>query len=283
MKKSIFALLVLMLVGTVTAANVSITVTPLADNNGWASISYTADANVRSFALDVVVTGANIVDVNHYFVGECTATDKGFGIFLGDNGADINDAGGVDDWGSPVAASTESGASGTGIGTNEVIIGMGALYEDGNQPPLSGKLCDFKISSTYHTACAKVSVTAEDTYRVGVVLEDTNSVSPDVSGATDVCLWNCSDGTYGFFDLRSRSDATNPSFGDRDGKIDGSDLTALLYFWDSNMTDCNAAGGFKDLCYRVDSTNASFGGPDGKIDGSDLTALLYFWDSYACN
>jgi hypothetical protein len=283
MKKSIFALLVLMLAGTVTAANVAITVTPLADNNGWASISYTADANVRAFALDVQVTGANIVDVNHYHKGESKASSKGFGIFLGDNGVDINDAGGVDGWGSPVAASSEPGAAGTGIGTNKVIIGMGALYEDGNQPPLSGKLCDIKISSTYHTPCAKVSVTAEDTYRVGVVLEDTNSVTPDVNGATNVCLFNCSDGTYGFFDLRSRCDNTNPSFGDRDGKTDGSDLTALLYFWDCNMTDCNGKGGFKDLCWRCDNTNPSFGGPDGKIDGSDLTALLYFWAQYSCN
>jgi hypothetical protein len=283
MKKIIFASLVLMLAGTVTAANVSITVTPSPDHNGWARIDYTADANVRAFALDIVVTGATIVDVNHYFTGECTSSAKGFGIFLDPtNGIDINDAGVVQDWGSPVADACSPGAAGTGIGTNEVIIGMGALYEDGNEPPLSGKLCSIKISSTYHLPCAKMSITAEDTYRGGVVLEDTNSVTPDVSGATDVCIWSgCT--VDGWFALRSRCDNTNSSFGNQDGLTDGSDLTALLYFWGNDMDDCNAAGGFKDLCWRCDNTNSSFGLPDGLIDGSDLTALLYFWGQYSCN
>jgi hypothetical protein len=289
MKRLIFAMLVLMLAGSAMAANVTITLTPHADNNGWASINYTADANVRAFALVIEATGANIVDVNHYFEGECDASNKGYGIFLDRiNGIDINDAGGVDDWGSPVADVCSPGAAGTGIGTNKVIIGMGALYEDGNQPPLSGKLCDIKISSTYHARCATVDVSDEDTYRGGVVLEDGNSVDPNVAGATDVCVWNCSDGTYTYFGLRSRTDSTDSGFGNPDGLVGGDDLSALLYFYGFKTApdagnSCDDMPTYEAMCIRCDSTDSGFGGPDGVIGGDDLTALLYFYGNYCCN
>jgi hypothetical protein len=291
MKRLTFAMLILMLAGSAMAANVTITLTPLADNNGWASVNYTADANVRAFALVIEATGATIADVNHYFEGECDATNKGYGIFLDQtNGIDINDAGGVDDWGSPVADACSPGAAGTGIGTNKVIIGMGALYEDGNEPPLSGKLCDIKISSTYHVNCASVDVTAESTYRGGVVLEDGNSVDPNVTAATDVCVWNCSDGNYTYFALRSRCDNTDSSgVGSPDGYIAGDDLSTILYFfgWKTGPdagNSCDDVPTYEALCIRCDNTDSSgVGPPDGYIGGDDLSTILYFFGNYSCN
>ena len=190
MKKTFFALLVLMLAGQVMAANVVITVVPDGDANdtNMAFINFVSDVNVRAFALNIEVTaGVNIVDVNNYFEGDCNATSKGFGIFLDTiNGIDVNDKGGVEEWGSPVADACSPGAAGTGIGTSKVVIGMGALYEDGNQPLLSGTLCKIRVNGS-----CTVNVTEEDTYRGGVVLEDGTSTDANLTGATNVPLDDC--------------------------------------------------------------------------------------------
>ena len=185
MKKTFFALLVLMLAGQVMAANVVITVVD--DGNGIASLKYNSDVKVRAFALLVDVNGANIVDVNQYFEGDCNTTSKGFGIFLDTiNGVDINDAGVVQEWGSPVADDNSPGAAGTGIGTDKVVLGMGALYEDGNEPALSGTLCKFRVDGM-----CSVCVTEEETYRGGVVLEDGNGTTPNLTGACGIWLSEC--------------------------------------------------------------------------------------------
>ena len=183
MKKTIFALLILMLAGPVMAANVVITVVD--DGNGIASINYTSDVNVRAFALNVEVTaGVNIVDVNGYFEGDCNATNKGFGIFLDQiNGIDVDDEGVVDEWGSPLADACAPGPAGHGINTSKVVIGMGALYEDGNEPNHFGTLCKFRVESS-----CNASITAEATYRGGVVLETGSGTDPNVTGATNVAI-----------------------------------------------------------------------------------------------
>jgi len=222
MKKTIFAVLVLILAGPVMAANVVITVVD--DGNGMASINYTSDVNVRAFALNVEVTaGVNIVDVNQYFEGDCNATSKGFGIFLDQiNGIDINDAGVVQEWGSPVADACSPGATGSGFGTNKVVLGMGALYEDGHQPAFSGTLCKFRVEGM-----CTVSVTEEETYRGGVVLEDGNGTDPDLTGATNIPLFEC----YGKADYAQWVKAGRPACwcnefqckGDADGLFEGKD------------------------------------------------------------
>jgi len=141
MKKSILAILILLLAGPVMASTVAITITPLGtDSNGWARINYTADANVRGFGLKIAASAmyyspnVKIIDVNHYKVGESTSSSKGYGIFFGPSGIDVNSRGGVEHWGIPVYDSNIGDAAGTGIGKNTVILGMGALYEDGKQP-----------------------------------------------------------------------------------------------------------------------------------------------------
>jgi hypothetical protein len=198
MKKSIFVLLVLMLAVPAMAENAVITVVNNAD--GTASINYTSDVNVRAFALDVNVSTGTITAVTDYHTGESVTGDKGYGIFLGEFGIDINDAGIVQSPGSPVASVNEPGAAGTGIGTNRVILQLGALYEDGNQPVLSGTLCKVTVS-----AGGTMCITEEDTYRAGVVLEDGNGTSPNLTGACGIDI---------VMDCFLGSPSGNPDFGD---------------------------------------------------------------------
>lgn len=224
MKKTIFVLLVLLLAGPVMAANVVITVVD--EGNGIASLKYTSDANVRAFALLVDVNGANIVDVNQYFEGDCNATSKGFGIFMDTlNGIDINDAGVVQEWGSPVADACALGPAGHGIGTDKVVLGMGALYEDGNQPSRTNvTLCKFKVDGM-----CSVCVTEEETYRGGVVLEDGNGTSPNLTGACGIWLNEClpsGHDDYGQWAQVGRPPCWCSEFqckGDADGLFDGKD------------------------------------------------------------
>ena len=272
MKKTIFALLVLMLAGTVTAANVSITIVADGNDNGWAAVNYTADANVRSFALKIEVASYSvgdpcIVDINNYHEGESTTSSKGFGIFLGENGVDINDAGGVEGWGSPIAASTEDGAAGTGLGTKAIIIQMGSLYEDGNQPPLSGKLCDIQVGPK--PACCKVSATAEP-IRVAVVLEDTNSVTPNVTGATDVVVQNCT------WDAScQRANICDVGYGLPDCVITIQDVYWLVNYYGQT---CGADAS----CNRADICSVSYGPPDGQITIQDVYWLVNYYGTSCC-
>ena len=272
MKKTIFALLVLMLAGTVTAANVSISIVADGNNNGWAAVNYTADANVRSFALKIEIASYSvgdpcIVDINNYHEGESTTSSKGFGIFLGENGVDINDAGGVEGWGSPIAASTEDGAAGTGLGTKAIIIQMGSLYADGNQPPQSGKLCDIQVGPS--PTCCKVSATAEP-IRVAVVLEDTNSVTPNVSGATNVAVRS-----YTTLDTYcERCDITDTAYGDPDCKITLEDYYWLVGYYGYTC-------GADPYCTRCDVTDTAYGLPDGKITVEDYYWLVGYY-GYTC-
>ena len=277
MKKIIFVLLVLVLAAPVMAAdpNVTLTVSPM-DTNGWAHVNYVADANVRAFALKIEITdvGAvgnpNIVDVNHWFAtGECDGTNKGFGIFLDQiNGVDINDAGVVQDLGSPVADAGAPGAAGSGIGTKKVIIGMGALYEDGNQPALSGKLCDFQVGPA--PCCVKVTVTAESTYRGGVVLEDGNSPNLILTNATSVDLINATT----FDTYCSQADICNSAYGNPDCKVTIEDFYWVLGYYGYTC-------GVDPYCLRADICGTDYGAPDGLVTIEDFYWVLGYY-GYTC-
>jgi hypothetical protein len=161
-------------------AEVAITATD--EGSCTASIAYTSDANVSAFALEITVTGANIIDISDYHVGDCNAAERGYGIFpanfnryIDANNPNWNDANYT-----PVADPCDPGAAGTGLGTDKIIIEMGALYEDGNQPSLSGTLCKVEVDGD-----CNLSVVA-NAMRGKVVLTDFSEVDPNVAGATDV-------------------------------------------------------------------------------------------------
>ncbi len=175
--KKLALLVAVLLIATPAMADVVFTIV---DEGGLvARIDYVADANVSAFGLIVTIDAGTIDAISDYHVGESVTGSKGYGIFPGT--IDINSVTGLpDNYGTPVAPDTDPCAAGTGLSTTTVILEMGALYEDGNQPALSGTLCKLTVSE----GCL-MSLVAEPT-RGGVVYADASSATPDVIAATDV-------------------------------------------------------------------------------------------------
>ena len=134
----------------------------------------------RAFALSISIdSGMVIIDVNNYKAnGESTSASRGYGIYP--SGIDVNDEGDVNSWGGPLADPCDPG-SGGGLGKDNIVAELGSLYYgDVNAPVVqgvtSGTLCNVVINPN-SVSSATVTVTDEDTYRGGVVLEDGNTVS----------------------------------------------------------------------------------------------------------
>jgi len=143
MRKTLLVITVLLFAAQAYAGTVTMSV---GDEGGrWAAIRYSADANVSGFGLKVTAdSGASFTDIKDFNVGECTASVQGYGIFPGT--IDVNELTGVvDDNGTPVAPNDYPGASGSGFGTGTLVLEMGALYVEGNEPALSGTLILVKV------------------------------------------------------------------------------------------------------------------------------------------
>ena len=253
MKKIVLVLAVLLLASP-ALADVVITVEATEDSN-VCTIKYDARTETelpRAFALNITVSDGNIVEVNNFHVGECNETKQGFGIFMGTIA--IDSEGVVTDDGEPVAPNNHPGALG-GIGMSGVTLEMGSLYEDGNAPDPCGTICDVEVSQ----GCT-LSVTVEDVYRGGIVLEDGNNpITVDLSGATGVSVpasgdcytgpqpteWaavgkpNCWCVSY----TDDGDDYRRQCHGDADGRAQGrgiewvatNDLTVLIAAWAQNF------------------------------------------------
>jgi hypothetical protein len=170
MRKTLLVIAVLLI--TTQAFGASVTLSVVDEGDGWAAIRYSADANVSAFGLKVTAdSGADFNDIKDYNVGECTASVQGYGIFPGT--IDINESTGVVDYnGLPVAPNTAPGASGSGLGTDTLILEMGALYVEGNEPAQSGTLIAVHV-----TGDCNVCVEGEP-IRGNVVFTDSTSVDP---------------------------------------------------------------------------------------------------------
>jgi hypothetical protein len=182
MKKIAFVMAAFMFAATAMGA-VTITITPGGDCE--AIITYTADANVSAFALDVTVDTGTIDGAVAAFEGECNETTQGYGIFLGT--IEILESGDVNDWGSPVGDPCDlpSDTEG-GLGTSGVTLEMGALYTTGNQPALSGTLCTLTVSDD-----CNMTVT-ENAGRGGIVYENGSDATLAGGGPTNVpCVGGC--------------------------------------------------------------------------------------------
>jgi hypothetical protein len=277
MKKIVLVLAVLLLASP-ALADVVITVEATSDSN-VCTITYDASTETelpRAFALNVTVSGANIVEVNNYHVGESNAAGQGYGIFMGT--IVIDNDGNVTDAGTPVAPNNHPGALG-GIGTSGVTLEMGSLYEDSNYAPdPCGTLCCVEVSQ----GCADLSVTVEDTYRGGIVMEDGNNPGTvDLSGATDVSVGPCDKcytgpeptewGAVGEPDCWCASVNPRQCHGDADGTGEGKlgdvwvatyDLAVFLEAW--NKTEAQ-------LGLPSDPCTINVGGQDVKLICADFT------------
>ena len=126
----------------------------------------------RAFGLNISVTDGNIIDINVPFVGECNASNQGYGIFPGT----INIVAGEvspDGWGEPVAPDDDPGAEGTGLDTNTIVVEMGSLYTGANCPPDIALLFTFAVSRDCNVSIeGNAARTGTGSGGRGVVLEN---------------------------------------------------------------------------------------------------------------
>jgi hypothetical protein len=140
-------LVIAMLFTTAQVFGQAVTLTVVDEGDGWAAIKYSADANVSAFGLKVTAdSGALFTAISDYNVGESTAGNLGYGIFPGT--IVIDGTGTVTDDGTPVAPNDAPGAEGSGLGTTTLILEMGALYVEGNEPGLTGTLIKVQVDNS---------------------------------------------------------------------------------------------------------------------------------------
>jgi len=176
MRKISLILAVLLLAAPAWAA---VTITATDEGAGVVAINYVSDANVSAFALDITVDAGVISAISDYHVGESTSDAKGYGIFPGT--IEIID-GDVNDYGTPDADPNDHPDTQPGLDSNGITIEMGALYEDGNQPPLSGLLCKVTVTENCELCIAG------NTTRGSVVLEDANEAATNLPVCISVTL-----------------------------------------------------------------------------------------------
>jgi hypothetical protein len=162
-----------------------VTITAVDNADGTADIQYAADPNdaVSGFGIDITVD-ANVViaDVCDYVEGESVTGNIGYGIFPGT--IDVNTVSGdINDAGTPVAPSLDPGALG-GLGTNGVTLEMGALYVEGNEPPLTGTLCTIVLGNCAGATGTPTLTLAGNSTRGNVVKTDSTEASVVYVGTT---------------------------------------------------------------------------------------------------
>ena len=187
MKKMFLILAMLIFASQAMAGTVTLTLSQ--DTNDCAAniveVYYSSANDISGFGLVITAdtNGAVITSVDGYHEGDSsTANGKGFGIFPESFSTYLDAA--DPNWNepnyTPVAPNTAPGAAGTGIGTDTVILEMGALYEDTNEPNKVGLLCTFTVDVN-----CLVSITADST-RGNIVLADTTEATLVGGGATFV-------------------------------------------------------------------------------------------------
>lgn len=200
------------------------------EGSGVVAIKYSgADDGNRPAALALKITadsGAALTLNSGFKTGESTSGSPGYGIFPGSIYIDAN--GDPCDWGNPLADPCDPGP-GTGDGTGYVVIEMGALYNGASNKPLEADtLCTFTAS-----ASCTVTVQDEDTYRGGVVLEDSNT-TVDVNTTCVVDLAPPCVGYEHFNDGDIAGPSPPPPFGTNglpDGKVAVDDLNKVVQNW----------------------------------------------------
>jgi hypothetical protein len=273
MKKMFLIMAVLLLVAP-AMAEVKITCTQgRLSQDDVITVSYdaTSEANLpRAFALDITlvdtvdVDNAVIAAVTEAVAGESAVGNRGYGIFLGSDGIDINATTGAIEYGrgfgSPAANAGDPCAA-TGIGTKAVTIELGSLYggvqgvSNPNAPAQSGTLCTFRVNRKV----ANVVVTLNQR-RGGIVMEDPDQV-------VDVNLPGV--GATVAFAIKTPGDINGKFNGPPDNIVDGWDYNRVTAYWNQTVPPAPVLA----------DVNGKFNGPpDGKIDGWDLSYVTGRWN-----
>jgi hypothetical protein len=297
--RKISLILAVLLFAAPAWATVTITATCIEPNE--VEITYSTDGNLpRAFALGISVTNGTIDKIDGYKTGECNAVSRGYGIFPGT--IDINDSGGVEDYGTPVAPATAPDGPGQ-LPSASIVIEMGSLYDDpNNKPLLIGKLCSVYVSGE-GSVC--VTLSEEDTYRGGVVMEDPNE-DPTVVLDDGCCLEFEPPCYVGQPDYDLWVEVGSPPcwcyprqcHGDTDNNAEGgsktgynyvhfSDLTVMLSAWsilepnDGNPYPGGPGIDWPDPNICADFAHDQEGGTKtgyNRVHFSDLTILLSSWN-----
>jgi len=237
------------------------------------TVSYNATSEVnlpRAFALDIElvdtvdVANAVIAAVTAAKTGESTALAKGYGIFLGSDGIDINETTGLIQYGrgfgSPVANPADPCAA-TGIGTKKITVELGSLYggvqgvSNPNAPAKSGNLLTFRVNRKV----ANVVITL-NARRGGIVMED-----PDQVVAVNL------PGTGGVpaFAIKTPGDINGKFNGPPDNIVDSWDYNKITGNWNATVPPGPA----------IADINGKFNAlPDNKIDSWDLNYVTARWN-----
>jgi hypothetical protein len=267
-----------------------------------------AGEKVRAFALEITVdNGFTITSIKDFNKGENTSTTRGYGIFPGKFRDVINPADPcwADGNYNPIAPAADADASGTGLGTNKIIVELGSLYVAPNDPCSVGTLFRFDVSSNNRTAIDCNLNIALNTTRGGIVLEDGNAApSPTLTGGKVsfpktfpcwtpfdvqynewVSVWEpkCWSGTYLAGDANWRVQC----WGDADGKYEGSlnkyrvyqsDYSKLLQAWGKKATALRAGMGTDGNWMCADNDHKYEGSLNRyRVYQSDYARLLQGW------
>jgi hypothetical protein len=169
--KRILLIVAMLLVATPALAAVTITATD--QGSGMVRVSYTADANVRAFALDINVGGSMTIDaISDFNVGDT----NGYGIFPGKfRDVPINpvDPNWKDPNYNPVAPTSDPDANDTGLGGNYITVELGSLGAN------LGLIRSGTLFRLHCTGGGSMTIKANAT-RGGVVLEDGSSVAANL-------------------------------------------------------------------------------------------------------
>jgi len=271
MKKILMMLVIALAAPVFAAATVNVTIQDL--GSGWAAINYAVtDCNVVAFGLNVSVNSSGkITGIRNYKTGESTAASKGYGIFPGTNGIKIDANGIVTSWGTPIAANSEPGASGTGFGTGTVVLELGALYAiDANKPASTGKLCELQVNkccdmsiAVNGTRCGKTSGGLDG----GVVLDNATALVPTMDTGKKI-NYNCTSS------CACKGDMTGPTSGVPDNFIKIDDVTYLVGLLNKALpaTKIPSSHSLYNKC--GDMTGPTAGVPDNFIKIDDVTYLV---------
>lgn len=269
MKKLISILTVLLIAAPAFAA---VTIECSQSGETEVTVTYNATAEgklVRAFALDITVTGANIVDVN--------ADPLGFGdgnmdYYIYPGSIDINDATGVIDYyGSAVAdpCAYPYVPYGTlGADPNGATVEMGSLYVGApNAPDATGTLMIVTVDS--NECCVAI---AENPNRGGVVMEDGSTPGIVSDG---ICL---PAGCPCLGDITGT--ALSPPFDPDQATVNVYDLQALAtYMYNNHYPTFTLPTPIPDefLCADVTETSITpISGPSGVVNVYDLQAIATY-------